>query len=571
VDTIHILKIQTELAQRTLDEPKGRHKRLYRLVCDAGWLSAGLGAVLHNKGSSTPGIDGITRRHIVAKKDGREKLIWQLQEKLLNGDYRPLPVKRVYIPKVNGKTRPLGIATIRDRAVQATVRMILDPIYESVFYSLSWGFRPLRSTHQALSALYRSLGNPRLGYKWIIEGDIAACFDEIDHRLLRRFIKKRVQDNQFLDLISRMLRCGIWENGQVSYPQTGTPQGAICSPLLANIFLHEFDDWYIRTYYLRPSWSHLAPSSIRYRRKKEIGGTLVLNRYADDWMAVWNGTRERAEEIKADIKSFLAEELKLRPSEEKTLITHVDDGFDFLGYHWEGGKHWSDGRWCLFSSVPHKAVRRFRDKIKRITHNVFADEVAVFTALSSLIRGWGNYYAYAAVSRTMSSLDAFIYHEVWKYCRRKNKRSGAKAVYAKYTLPPQLRKTGYLQLGIIVGGQVVRIPCLSGIPRRPLRFPYPPHPYLFGKRDRVLPAPRMTDEPWWEGQVWTGYEGDRVGQRRLSVEVLARDTVCQVCGQQSAQEAHHSLTWAKTRRHDAQQAIGVCPECHQQMHSAASR
>ena len=119
-------------------------------------------------------------------------------------------------------------------------------------------------------------------FKWIIEGDIRACFDEIDHRLLRQFLKKRIQDRKLLDLITRMLRCGIWENDRVIYPQTGTPQGAVCSPLLANAFLHEFDDWYIRTYRVRPEWSHLA--SFQYRRKKEIGGTLMLTRYADDWV-----------------------------------------------------------------------------------------------------------------------------------------------------------------------------------------------------------------------------------------------------------------------------------------------
>ena len=571
MDTTHILKIQAELAQHILDEPNGRHKRLYRLVCDEGWLRAGLEAILHNKGSSTPGLDGITKARLDAIEKGREKLVQQLREELLAGEYRPQPVKRVYIPKANGKMRPLGISTLRDRTVQAAVKMTLEPIYESVFYPFSWGFRPLRSTFQALSAVRRSLADPRLGSKWIIEGDIAACFDEIDHRLLRHFLKKRIQDEQLLDLITRMLRCGIWEEGQVSYPQTGTPHGAVCSPLLANVFLHEFDDWYMRTYRLRPDWSHLASSSLQYRRKKEIGGTLMLTRYADDWVAVWNGSRERAEEIKADIKTFLAEELKLRLSEDKTLITHVDDGFDFLGYRLIGSKRWSDGRGCLFSRVPQKASRRFREAIKRITRNVYADEAAVFTALTSLIRGWGNYYAYAAESRLMDSLDAFVYYEVWKYCRRKNARQGAKAVYKKYTLPPQLRETGYFQLGLVVGKQVMRIPRLSSIPRKPLKLAYPPHPYRLNERDDVLPSLGTTDEPWWERQIWTGYEGRRVGQKRLAVEVLARDAICQVCGQQFAQEVHHTPTWSVSLEHDAQKAVGVCPACHRQLHRAQSR
>jgi len=550
VDTTHILKIQNELAQRTLGEPDGRHKRLYRLVCDAGWLCAGLDSVLSNRGSSTPGIDGETKAMIDARQDGRKKLVQQLREELLDGGYQPQPVLRAYIPKTNGKLRPLGIATIRDRAVQATVKMVLEPIYESVFHPFSWGFRPLRSTHHALSALRRGPSDPRMGFKWIIEGDIAACFDEIDHRLLRRFLKKRIQDQKLLDLITRMLRCGIWEDSQVTYPQRGTPQGAVCSPLLTNVFLHEFDDWYIRTYRVRPEWSHLAPSSLQYRRKKEMGGTLMLTRYADDWVAVWNGSRERAEEIKAEIKAFLADELKLRLSEEKTLITHIDDGFDFLGYRMVGGKRWSDGQWCFFSRVPQKAIRRFRDAVKEIAQNTFTDEVAAFAALSGLIRGWGNYYAYAAESRLMDSLDAFIYQQLWQYCRRKNQRVGAKAVFRKYTLPRHLREVGHFQLGLVVGEQVIRIPRLSSIPREPLRLSYPPHPYLLNGRDYMLPYTGTTDERWWDRHVWAGQEGDRKGQRRLATEVLARDATCQICGSQPSKEAHHNPPWRERHKHD---------------------
>jgi group II intron reverse transcriptase/maturase len=236
VDTVQILKIQEELAQRTLANPAQRHKRLYRLVCDVEWLHAGLDEVFANHGSSTPGLDGVTKKHVDNRTEGGEQLVQQLHQELLADDYRPQPVKRVYIPKANGKWRPLGIATLRDRVVQATLKIVLEPIYESVFHPFSWGFRPLRSTHHALSALRRGPADPKLGFKWVVEGDIAACFDEIDHRLLRRFLKKRIQDEQVLELITRLLRCGIWEDGQSSYPQTGTTQGSVVRPLLANVF-----------------------------------------------------------------------------------------------------------------------------------------------------------------------------------------------------------------------------------------------------------------------------------------------------------------------------------------------
>jgi group II intron reverse transcriptase/maturase len=380
VETAQILKIQEELARHTMAQPTQRHKRLYRLVCDPGWLRAGVDAVLSNPGSNTPGVDGITKRHIDSRTEGRDRLVQELQTELRSETYRPHPVKRVYIPKANGKRRPLGIACLRDRAVQATVKMVLEPIYESVFHPFSWGCRPLRSTHHALSALRRGPADPKLGFKWIIEGDIASCFDAIDHRLLRQMLKKRVQDRHLLDLITRLLRGGIWEDGRVSYPQTGTVQGSVVRPVLANIFLHEFDDWYVRTYRVRPEWAHLAPSSLQYRRRKEIGGPLMLTRYADDWVAIWNGSRTRAEAIKAEITAFLAERLKLRLSADKTLITHIDDGFDFVGYRLKGDKRWSDGKWCLFSRVPPKAIQRFREAVKAITRKTFTDEVAACTA-----------------------------------------------------------------------------------------------------------------------------------------------------------------------------------------------
>jgi group II intron reverse transcriptase/maturase len=405
-----------------------------------------------------------------------------------------------------------------------------------------------------------------MGFKWVIEGDIASCFDEIGHRLLRRHLKKRIQDERLLDLITKMLRCGIWEKGALTYPVCGTPQGAIVSPLLANIFLHEFDEWYVRTYRIRPEWAHLSPSSLQYRRKKEIGGTLMLTRYADDWVGIWNGSRERAEEIKAEIKTFFADELQLRLSEEKTLITHIDDGFNFLGYRLQGHKRWSDGQWCFFSRVSEKALKRFRDNVEEILRHTFTDEVATFTALSGLIRGWGNYYAYAAESRLMDSLDAFIYQRMWRYCLEKNQKAGAKAVFNKYTLPRHLRARGHFQLGLIVGAQVIQIPRLSSIPRKALRLSYPPHPFLLKSRDYVLPWSGTADEQWWDQHVWAGQEGKRIGQRRLAVEVLARDAICRVCGIQPSQVAHHDPQWSESHKHKPERAIGVCPTCHQQMH-----
>lgn len=295
----------------------------------------------------------------------------------------------------------------------------------------------------------------------------------------------------------------------------------------------------------------------------------MLTRYADDWVATWNGSRQRAEEIKAEIKTFLADELKLRLSEEKTLITHIDDGFDFLGYRMQGSKRWSDGQWRLFTHVAPRAIRRLRDAVKQICAQSYTDEVAAFTALSRLIRGWGNYYAYAAESKLMDSLDAFIYQQIWSYCRRKHFRVGAKEVYWRYTLLMQHRRTGYFQIGVVVGEQVIRIPRLSSIPRQSLRLGYPAHPYLGLERVTVLAEAGVKDEQWWDQHVWLGQEGERKGELRLALEVLARDATCQVCTTALSQEAHHDPPWRVSLKHDPARAIGVCHACHRQkLHGA---
>jgi hypothetical protein len=207
--------------------------------------------------------------------------------------------------------------------------------------------------------------------------------------------------------------------------------------------------------------------------------------------------------------------------------------------------------------------------VKDITAQSFTDEVAAFTALSGLIRGWGNYYAYAAESRLMDSLDAYIYQQLWQYCRRKHPKAGAKAVYQLYTLPLQHRRTGYFQIGVVVGEQVMRIPRLSSIARQALRLGYPPHPYLPNERQEIWRESGISDERWWDQHVWAGQEGARKGQRRLAVEVLARDATCQICGAAPAEEAHHDPPWRESHKHEPHKALGVCQACHrQQLHGA---
>jgi hypothetical protein len=280
-------------------------------------------------------------------------------------------------------------------------------------------------------------------------------------------------------------------------------------------------------------------------------------------VALWNGSRTRAEEIKAESAAFLAHSLQLRLAGEKTLLTPIDDGFDFVGYRLKGDKRWTDGQWCVFSRVPPQAMQRFREAVKAIPRKTCTDEVAAFTAVTGLMRGGGNYYASAAQSRLMDRLDACIYREVWTYCLAKC-RGRAKRAYQQYTLPRLARQVGTCQLGRLVGEQGRRLPRLSSIARKPLTLRYPPPVSLIPGRDYPLPWSGTVDERWWDRYVWGGQEGRRNGQRRLAVQVLARDATCQICQAQPANEGHHDPPWRDRPTQDPTFAMGVCAACHQQ-------
>ncbi len=234
-----IAQKQQTLALKAQDDPAYRFERLYDLLHWEVWIHHAARAVLARPGSRTDGVDGKSRDYFKQHYDSQLAMIIT---RLKSGDYQPLPVKRVHIPKANGKKRPLGIPALRDRIVQEAIRMALDPIFESDFQPYSFGFRKGRRTMDAI-AVVMPLANTSVKHYYVIEGDLKSYFDTVNHRILIKLLKKRIADKKLLTLICRFLRAGVMENQLFAHTREGVPQGGIISPLWANLYLNEFDKW----------------------------------------------------------------------------------------------------------------------------------------------------------------------------------------------------------------------------------------------------------------------------------------------------------------------------------------
>lgn len=341
-----------------------KYERLYRYLFSEEMFAVAYQRIYAKQGNMAPGTDGKTIDEMSLERI--ERLIVSLKDE----SYQPHPARRVYIPKKNGKKRPLGIPSFEDKLVQEVVRLLLEAIYEGHFEGTSHGFRPHRSCHTALGMIQKSFA----GAKWFIEGDIKGFFDNIDHNVLISILRERISDERFLRLIRKFLNAGYVEDWKYNKTYSGTPQGGIISPILANIYLDKFDK-YIKEYAatfrkgdrrsINPEYWRLNNKKNRLKQKlqktsdeqmresylyeiaqlsKQMLSTphkdamdadfrrMQYVRYADDFLISVIGSKSECETIKADITQFMREQLKLELSDEKTLITHAQDKAKFLGY-----------------------------------------------------------------------------------------------------------------------------------------------------------------------------------------------------------------------------------------------
>lgn len=319
-----VRRIQDKLHCWAVASGDRRFDDLYNLVCDPAMLTVAWERVAGNKGSRTPGVDRATVSWIVSRV-GVDAFLHEVRAQLKARTFTPSPVRRVMIPKASGKLRALGIPTVADRVVQAALKLVLEPIFEADFAPCSYGFRPNRRAQDAVAEIHHYTTN---SYRWVLEADIEACFDNIDHVALMDRLRRRIGDKRVLALVKSFLKAGVLNAiGTREGTITGTPQGGILSPLLANVALSALDE-----YFMQQWTTTMANEGQRQARKRRGQANYRLVRYADDFVILVTGEQEHAQALREQVAAVLAP-LGLRLSAEKTRVVHIDDGFDFLGFN----------------------------------------------------------------------------------------------------------------------------------------------------------------------------------------------------------------------------------------------
>jgi RNA-directed DNA polymerase len=466
---------QTRLAQRAIQNQK--FSRLHQLLRWNVLIDLSIIRVLRNSGSKTPGVDGKTRSDYSTPEEKRN-LRNQVKDTLMNG--MSSPVRRIYIPKPHkpNEKRPLGIPTLVDRVAQDVIRSILEPIYESKQHPHSYGFRPFRCTHHAIERIRSLMG--RHHYHWAVEIDIKGFFDNVDHNILIEILSKDIHDKKLLRVILHMLEAGMIHEGQFQETDLGTPQGGIVSPLLSNVYLTELDQFVSNLY------ENLTPS-----RRKQAEIPCFIVRYADDAVILCK-SRKDAEILKEQISQFLIQTLHLELSSDKTLITYIDDGFDFLGFHIRGWKRQGIRRVLVKPSS--KAIQKFKRTMSRETKLFFSlSGVEVISILNQKIRGFAEYFRRVNAKEVLTQLDYYLW---WLVLHRLTQLTKKSKVYVakKYLYPynmdknhPQYRKFAAKNFGFKdEGSDGVHI--LDRLQSYKIEYPRKysqKHPYLKEEREEL--------------------------------------------------------------------------------------
>lgn len=523
-----VRRLQARIVKATQEGRWGKVKALQWLLTHSfSGKAIAVKRVTENQGKKTPGVDGATWPTPAAKS--------QAVLSLKRRDYQPLPLRRIYIPKRNGKKRPLGIPTMKDRAMQALHLLALEPVSETTADRNSYGFRPERSTADARAQCFTALSKPDRP-QWILEGDIKGCYDNISHSWMLRHIPT---DKATL---RKWLKAGYVYQGGLFPTEAGTPQGGIISPALANMALDGLE-------------SALEAKFGRKGTKKASANQVNLVRYADDFI-ITGRTKERLEsEVKPLVENFLTER-GLALSEEKTGIAHIEDGFDFLG--WNVRKH--GGKLLIKPSK--RNVKAFLDDIRAtVKANKQAKQANLIRLLNPQIRGWANYHKGAVAKKAFSKVDQKIWKTLWQWAKRRHPNQGTHWVRNRYFRTEGNRRWVFAESIKTTEGEPQTVRLVTASDTKIQR-----HVKIRGDANPFDPK----QETYFEDRLGLKMKGSLTGRIKWLRLWWSQGKECPVCNEKITEETrwniHHILPKSEGGKDNLSNLVMLHPNCHRQIH-----